>query len=163
MRRGGEIAIAAAVLSVLGVAGCGGGSSSSQASTNAAQKASLTKQEWVDKANGICHASSDKKARQTEAFYKAHGVSGSPNQRQREAMIAAVILPNVQERIEALDALPAPPGEEAEIRAILRSMERGIHEAEAHPENLAIPKQPIPFAESEHVAGAYGLLFCGMP
>lgn len=123
----------------------------------------MTKEEWVDKANEICHDASEKKADRMEAFYKARGVRGTPNMHQREAMNTAVILPNVQERIEALEALPVPPGEGAKIRAILRSMERGIQEAKAHPENLAIPKQPIPFKESEHLAGAYGLLFCGMP
>lgn len=170
MRRGRGIAIVVAVLSLLGVAGCGGGSQTS--TTNAAASSSdestaaettLTKQEWVDKANEICNPLIDKKSRGMEAFDKAHGVHGTPNLHQREAVNTAVVLPNVQERIEGLETLPVPPGQEAKIRAILRSMERGIREAEAHPENLAIPKQPIPFAESEHLAGAYGLLFCGLP
>jgi len=161
-----------ALLALLVLAGCGG-STSSQASTTDATAASdgegtgseatLTKQEWVDKANEICDPLIDKKSRGMEAFYKAHGVHGTPNLRQREAVNTAVVLPNVQERVEGLEALPVPPGQAAKIRAILKSMERGIHEAEAHPGNLAIPKQPIPFAESEHLAGAYGLLFCGMP
>lgn len=162
-----------AIALLAGVTGCGG--SGSDANSNASAKeaaapgeattqgAALTKQEWVDKANEACHDASEKKVRRMAAFYKARGVHGSPNLHQREAANTAIVLPNVQERVEALRALPVPPGEEAKIRAILRSLERGIHEAEAHPENLAIPKQPIPFAESEHLAGAYGLLFCGMP
>jgi len=171
MRFGGGIVIAVAVLSLLGVVGCGGGGSQTS-TTNAAasskegtdSETTLTKQEWVDKANEICHDASERKVDKMAAFQKAHGFnSGEPSQHEREAVNTAVILPNVQERIDALGALPVPPGEEAKIRAILRSMERGIQEAEAHPENLAIPKQPIPFAESEHLAGAYGLLFCGMP
>ncbi|HET7510214.1 MAG TPA: hypothetical protein VFJ65_08215 [Solirubrobacterales bacterium] len=163
MRRGREIAIAAVAVSLLGVAGCGGGSggASSQAS---AEKASLTRQEWVDKANEICHDASEKKVAKMTAYQNAHDYNvGEPSVHEREAVNTSVVLPNVQERIEALEALPVPPGEEAKIRAILRSMESGIREAEAHPENLAIPKQPIPFKESEHLAGAYGLLFCGMP
>lgn len=175
MRYGGRgsAAVVIATLFLLGLVGCGGGGTSSQASTPSspaasggetnAGEATLTKQEWVDKANEVCNPLIDKKSRGMEAFYKARGVHGSPNLHQREAVNAAVVLPNVQERIEGLEALPVPPGQEAKIRAILRSMERGIREAEAHPENLAKPKQPIPFAESEHLAGAYGLLFCGMP
>jgi hypothetical protein len=175
MRCGRGIAIAVAVFSLLGV-GCGGGGSSTSAQTSTTNasaasggegttsEATLTKQEWVDKANEICHDASERKVAKMDAFQKAHGVdTGEPDQHEREAVNTAVVLPNVQERVEALEALPTPPGEEAKIRAILRSMERGIQEAEAHPENLAIPKQPIPFAESEHLAGAYGLLFCGMP
>lgn len=151
-------------LFLLGLAGCGGGTSSTATSGEAtARKATLTKAEWVDKANEVCGPIIDKRTHQMEAFYRARGVHGSPNQHQREAANTAVVLPNVQKRVEALEALPVPPGEEAKIRAILRSMERGIREAEAHPANLAIPKQPIPFRESEHLAGAYGLLFCGMP
>lgn len=171
MRCGRGIAIAVALLSLLGVVGCGGSSqtsttnvASSSSGESAGSEATLTKQQWVDKANEICHDSSERKVAKMAAFQKAHGFdTGEPNQHEREAVNTAVILPNVQERIEALEALPVAPGEGAKIRAILRSMERGIHEAEAHPANLAIPKQPIPFAESEHLAGAYGLLFCGMP
>ncbi len=167
MRSGTGIATAAAVLTLFGV-GCGG-SSSAKTSTAAsdgegtAAETILTKQEWVDKANEICGPIIDERTHQREAFYKAHGVHGNPNLHLREAANAAFVLPNVQARVEALEALPVPPGQEAKIRAILKSMERGIHAAEAHPENLAKPKQPIPFAESEHLAGAYGLLFCGMP
>jgi len=175
MRVGREIAIVVAVLSLLG-AGCGSsgsGTSAQTSNTNAtaasggagtASETTLTKQEWVDRANEICHDASERKVDKMAAFQKAHGFDvGEPDQHEREAVNTAVILPNVQERVEGLEALPVPAGEEEKIRAILRSMERGIQEAEAHPENLAIPKQPIPFAESEHLAGAYGLLFCGMP
>lgn len=160
-----------AVTLLIGVAGCGSSANSPTSTEStagsggetAAREATLTKAEWVDKANEICGPIIDKKTRQMQAFYKARGVHGSPGLHQREAANTAIVLPNVQERVEAMRALPVPAGEGAKIRAILKSMERGIHEAEAHPENLAIPKQPIPFAESEHLAGAYGLLFCGMP
>jgi hypothetical protein len=167
-----HLALTGALLALLVLAGCGGSTSSRASTTDAtaasagegtASEATLTKQEWVDKANEICGPIIDKRTHQVEAFYKARGVHGSPSLHQREAANTAFVLPNVQERVEALKALPVPPGQEAKIRAILKSMERGIHEAEAHPENLAKPKQPIPFAESEHLAGAYGLLFCGMP
>jgi hypothetical protein len=174
MRCGRGIAIAVAALFLLGLVGCGGGGgTNSQASVTSStvasggeatsSEATLTKAEWVERGNEVCNELIDKKSRGMEAFYKARGVGGTPNQHQREAMNAAVVLPNVQERIDELEALPVPPGQEGKIRAILRSMEQGIHETEAHPENLAEPKQPIPFAESEHLAGGYGLLFCGMP
>lgn len=166
IRHGREIALAAVlVLPLLSAAGCGGGngSTSSQTSAGTAKKTSLTKKEWVDEANEVCGPIIDEKTHRMEAFYKARGVHGQANLHQREAANTAIVLPNVQKRVEALEALPVPPGEGAKIRAILRAMERGIREAEAHPENLAKPKQPIPFAESEHLGGAYGLLFCGMP
>lgn len=149
----------------LALSGCGRAGSSSVATDGeaTAREAALTKQEWVDKANRVCGPIIDQRTHQMEAFYKARGIHGEPNLHQREAANTAIVLPNVQKRIEALEALPVPPGEKAKIRAILRSMERGIREAEAHPGNLAKPKQPIPFAESEHLGGAYGLLFCGMP
>lgn len=166
------MAVTAIALFGFVLAGCGGGTSPQASTTNstaasggeaAADEATLTKEEWVDKANEICGPIIDKRTHQMEAFYKARGVHGQANLHQREAANTAIVLPNVQKRIEALEALPVPPGQGPKIRAILRAMERGIHEAEAHPENLAKPKQPIPFAESEHLGGAYGLLFCGMP
>jgi len=140
--------------------GCGGGSGSS-ASTPA-----LTKQQFIRRAHAICYHLSKKQVRETEAFYKAHGLNTSaPSQRAQERNIAAVVLPVVEEKIEELGALPVPEGDEARVRAILKAMERGISETEAHPERLAAPTtaHPNPFAESERLVAAYGVWLCAQP
>ncbi|MGN6275399.1 MAG: hypothetical protein ACTHNP_05630 [Solirubrobacterales bacterium] len=143
------------------VSGCGGGSSGSSGSEQA-----LTKQQFIRRAHAICYRLSKKQVRQTEAFYKAHGLNaGEPSQRAQERSIVAVVLPVVEEKVEELGALPVPAGDKAKVRAILTAMERGVSETKAHPEWLAAAtsKHPNPFAESEQLVAAYGVWLCAQP
>jgi hypothetical protein len=158
-RNGSLVVLGMALLLIVG--GCGGGSSSSSGSEQA-----LTKQQFIRRAHAICYRLSKKQVRNTEAFYKAHGLDGAePSQRDQERNIAAVVLPVVEEKIEELGALPAPEGDEGKVRAVLEAMERGIRETEAHPEWLAAPSSahPNPFAESEELVAAYGVWLCAQP
>jgi hypothetical protein len=166
VRHGREIALAVVLaLPLLVAAGCGGGngSTSSQTSTGTVKKTSLTKKEWVDKANEICGPIIDRRTHGMEAFYKAHGVHGNPNLHQREAANTAVVVPNAKERVEALEALPVSPREAAKVHAFLRALEEGAREAKSHPYNLAKPEAPIPFHRSAKLGTELGLLFCGEP
>jgi|GEM_PF-830969 len=145
---------------VLLLAGCGGGSGSSTSTPV------LTKQQFIRRAHAICYHLSKKQVRETEAFYKAHGLNAAaPSQRAQERSILAVVLPVVEEKVEELGALPVPEGDESKVRAILSAMERGVHETEAHPEWLAAPSaaHPNPFEESENLVAAYGVWLCAQP
>lgn len=139
-------------------AGCGGGSGTTTPA--------LTKQQFIRRAHAICYHLSKKQVRKTEAFYKAHGLNpAEPSQPAVERNIAAVVLPVVEEKIEELGALPVPEGDEAKVQAILKAMERGVRETEAHPEWLAASSSahPNPFAESEELVSAYGVWLCAQP
>jgi len=139
-------------------AGCGGGSDSSTSAP--------TKKQFLQGAHAICYHLSKKQVRETEAFYKAHGLSTTePSQRAQERNIIAVVLPVVEEKAEELGALPAPAGDEAKVRAIVTAMERGVRGTEAHPGWLAAPtsKHPNPFAESERLVSDYGAWLCAQP
>lgn len=144
---------------VLAVAGCGGGEATTE-------KPALTKQQFLNRAHAVCYRLSKKQVRRTEAFYKAHGLNAAaPSQSAQERNIVAVVLPVVEEKIEELGALPVPPGDEAKVGAILKAMERGVRETEAHPEWLAAATaaHPDPFAESERLVAAYGVWLCAQP
>jgi len=154
------------------LAGCGGGTSAPASTAesvaasggeSAGHRAAMTKEEWVDKANEICGPIIDKRTHGREAFYKARGVHGEPNLHQREAANTAVVVPNIQERVEALEALPVPSEEAAKVREFLKALEEGAREAKAHPYNLAKPKAPVPFHRSAKLGTELGLLFCGEP
>jgi hypothetical protein len=150
----------ALVLSMLVVAGCGGGSGGSSSSEDAA----LTKQQYVQRAMGICKRLSHKLVGGYEAFSKQHGLdTAEPSQQEREQLIANVLIPNVEEKIDALKTLPAPQGEEAKVAAILKSMEKGIVDAERHPAWLAepTPAHPQPWEDTIEMASDYGIWLCG--
>lgn len=147
------------VVVLLLLAGCGGGGSGSSAS-----EPPITKKRFQHKAQAICYRSSKEQVRRIALFYKRHGLDAAePSQRAREMVNAAVVLPVESQRIEELGALPAPEGDEAKVRAILESMERGVSESEAHPEWLASPTRthPSPFQESLDLTNAYGIWPCG--
>jgi hypothetical protein len=147
-------------LVVLLATGCGSGSDSSTSTP------ALTKKQFLQRAHAICYRLSKKQVRETEAFYKAHGLDAAePSQRAVERNILAVVLPVVEEKIEELGALPAPEGDGAKVQAVLTAMERGVRETKAHPEWLAAStsKHPNPFAESEQLVAAYGVWLCAQP
>lgn len=160
MRAAFRLAAVGAILGLLvALVGCGGGDATSA-------KPVLTKQQFIRRAHAICYHLSKKQVRETEAFYKAHGLSTTePSRRAQERNIAAVVLPVVEEKGEELGALPVPAGDETKVRAILAAMERGVRETEAHPEWLAAPTtaHPNPFAEYEQLVSDYGVWLCAQP
>lgn len=149
----------AVIALLVGFTGCGA-SGSGEATTHGA---TLTKRAWVAKANEVCGPVIDRRTRGMEAFYKAHGVHGNPNLHQREAANTAVVVPNVQQRVEVLEALPVPSGGAAKVREFLKALEEGKREAKSHPYNLAKPEAPIPFHRSAKLGTELGLVFCGEP
>lgn len=162
MRRwtGTRLFVALGLVALLAV-GCGGGASHSSPS-----EPSITKKQFLQRAHAICYHLSKKQVRETEAFYRAHGLNtAEPSQRAQERNIVAVVLPVVEEKIEELGALPVPEGDQAKVQAVLAAMERGVRETEAHPEWLAAStsRHQNPFAESEQLVSAYGAWLCAQP
>lgn len=155
---------AAIVLALLAVAAGGCGSRGSDSSSSESPPA--TKKQFAEKAHAICYRLSKKQVREMEAFAKAHSYElGAPTKRQLEQVNAAVVMPIVEEKIEDLGALPVPPGDEAQVRKILASMEQGIRVTEAHPAWLAAPTpaHPNPFEATLKLTAAYGIWLCGQP
>jgi hypothetical protein len=148
-------------LMVLALTGCGGGGgqdSSSVATTT------LTKKQYAKRAQAYCHRGYLREARAVEAFAKRRGIEHQqPSQAERERLHAAVVIPFVRKKLEYLRGLPAPEGDENQIRAILASIEHGIRETEAHPEWLAAPTpaHPEPFERTRDLTAAYGFWLCG--
>lgn len=142
----------------LAIAGCGSdGDSSSPEPT-------LTKKQYVQKADAICKQLSHKLVQGYEAFSKEHHLNtAAPNEHEREQLILGVALPNVEEKIEALRKLPAPKGDEAKVEEFLRSMEHNIKLAERHPSWSAEPSpaHPEPFADTIEMTADYGIWLCG--
>jgi hypothetical protein len=150
------VALATVVL-LVAIGGCG-------SSTTA--RPTVTKKQFIQRAHAICYRLSKKQVRRMEAFEKErHFQLGELGQGELEEVNTAVVMPIVQEKIEALDALPAPEGDEGRIQRILRAMERAKRQAEAHPEWLAAPSaaHPEPFQEAGELVAAYGVWLCAQP
>jgi malonyl CoA-acyl carrier protein transacylase len=146
-------AILMGVLAVAAIAaGCGGGDSSAE---------SLTKAEFVKKANAICARLSGESQAELLAYINKN-VKGSGNKAltkgQEEELVESLVVPSVNKQIEELDALGAPEGDEEQIDAFIEELESTVEEAEE--ETVGFTEER-PFAEAEKLAREYGISECG--
>lgn len=142
------------------LSGCGQGGSEPTVKT----EESLTKKVYLRRAHSICYRFSKQQVRETEAFRERWGLDGSdPGQRELERLIKAVVVPVAEEKLAELKKLPAPKGDEREVDALLRAIEKGIRDAEAHPEWLAAPTpaHEQPFEHGMELWLDYGDWLCG--
>jgi hypothetical protein len=146
----GLIALAAGVLLVALVAGCGSSSDSS----------SLTKAEFIKQADQICTKGEKSIENGAEKFAEENKVdTENPTKAQKEEVIKTVVAPDIRKQAEEIDDLGAPKGEESEVEAIVTSVEEGADELESKPAQLIEGKNPL--EASSKLAKEYGLKVCG--
>ena len=150
------LALMAAVLVGVWVAGCGSSSSSTSTETTAA----ITKAEFVAKGNAICVAGEKAQEAGYEAFGKSHGLKGNmePTKAQQAELVETVLAPNIQHQINGVKALGAPSGEEQQVNAALEASQQALNKIKANPELASAKESPF------HAAGqqlhALGLTKC---
>ncbi len=138
------------------VSGCG-----SDSSTAEDVSPSLTKKQFVKRADAYCTRGYKAQARAMERYAEKHGFSVSPTQAEREEVNTAVVLGFVRRKIEFFKSLPAPEGDEKEIQRMIEAMERGLEQSEKDPASLAKPYEPEPFTDTRHLTSEYGPYVCG--
>ena len=142
------VAVAAlAVLVAMFASGCGSSSSSS--------KTALTKTEFVAKANAICKKGN---AAVTEAA-KTQFSGSQPSTSQVAAFGTKTVIPNIQGQITAIEALGAPSGDEAQVKAITDAVDQGLATVKDDP-TLFAQQGNSPFAKANGLSKAYGLDQC---
>jgi hypothetical protein len=155
-----RFAIAVAAIAALAIAGCGGGSSSSTSGasgTSGAQGAALSKSEFLAKGNAICaKGNQELNAAGNKAFS-----DGQPSQAELDKFATDTIIPNIQQQIDGLDALPAPSGDEDQVQAIVDAAQSALDKAKQDPSVLTDQGGSDPFAQANKLADAYGLTKCG--
>jgi hypothetical protein len=135
------LALVAAVI----VAGCGGGGDDSSTS-------SLTKAEWIAKADAICQQGSqtvEQAARQQFGNQK-------PTAAEVQQFATGTALPNTQDQIDKIKALGAPSGDEDAVNNILDTVQADIDKAKS-----AGDIENATFADGNALAKQYGLKVCG--
>lgn len=145
--------------SVVTASGCGSGSA-----RTSSEASGPTKKEYLRQAHAICYRLSKKQVRETKAFSRGHGFDpGEPDQGEREQLIAAVVVPVAEEKLEELAELAPPAGDKRKVTALLRGIEEGIHAAEVHPAWLAAPTpaHEQPFEHGMNLWADYGDWLCG--
>jgi hypothetical protein len=141
------VVIAALVIVAMGAAGCGGSSKST--STPA-----ITKAAFLAKGNAICTAGNRKlKAAEQHAFGNKN-----PDPARVTRFATTTFAPTIQGQIDAIRALGAPSGDEATVKKILDSGQKGLNTVKSNPALLAGGRDS--FANFRKIAHPYGLTAC---
>jgi hypothetical protein len=140
-------------------AGCGGGGGGSGEIT--VQTGSLSKAEFIKRADAICSAARTEFLAEYTSFYKANESALEDAQKEPAVMkeaLETIVTPNYDGEIEKISALGAPSDYAPKVTAFLKSVQRRLDEVHEHPAELLAT--PYPFKEPEDVAKAAGLQGC---
>jgi hypothetical protein len=149
-----SILAAAAMISLAGF-GCG-----EDASGTSETPASLTKPQFLERADKICQRGLEGKDAAVRAGLKKLSPSeiANPSKKRLEELGESIVAP-IERLTTELRELPAPAKDEAAVQGIIAKLEAGLKKTEADPGSLA---QSDPFANAADAARAYGLKACNL-
>jgi hypothetical protein len=140
------------LVAALAVAGCGGGDSTT-ATTE------LSKSEFLAQGNSICKRGDRDIDR---AAKKVFTEGEPPSKAKQEKFVTDSVIPNIADEIRAIDALPAPSGDEEQVQAIVDAAQGALDKVKKDPSLLTDEGQASdPFTRANKLADDYGLTKCG--
>jgi hypothetical protein len=74
-------------------------------------------------------------------------------------LVSSTFVPELEAEIGELRSLPVPPGDNAQVTAIMEAIEKMINEAKAEPENF-VSEYPPSFTRAANLATDYGIEEC---
>jgi hypothetical protein len=167
----GPIALLAGVLAItLILVGCGGrGSDSTTSSSDSttsggdSSTASLSKADFIKRADAICEAGGKRTQSEYAAYAEEKKLSAKkePTPVQYAEVSDEIQIPAFKRQAEELRALGAPAGEEDKIDAMIDALDAGIEKVEEADPKKALESTSSMFGEADKLAVAYGLKVCG--
>ncbi len=156
------IALSVGVLGVvLAAAGCGG--DDEEASTS-----SITKAEFIRKADAICKKGDRQVEEKFAAFLKENeellktsDVSEAELAAGSAEVAETILIPGARKEMETLRALEAPSGDEDQIEEILDALDESIERSEEDPQAAVMSNLEV-FRRPKGLAEEYGLKVCGL-
>ncbi len=148
------ISISAALAAASFFTGCGGDNDN----TTSASDSTLTKAEFISRADAICAKANKKDNAAGDRFFKNNP---NPTDAQHVQFLNQHVIPGIQAEIDGVRALSPPSGDEEEVKAILDAAQQGLDEARQNPLVLTQEQGPPAFAKADKLAAAYGLKVCG--
>jgi hypothetical protein len=148
------LALAAALIVGVCMAGCGSSSSTSTETT-----ATISKAEFVSKGNAVCVKGEKAQEAEINAYVKKHGLENKkPTTAQEAEIVETILVPNIQSQIDGVKALGAPSGKEQQVSSALELSQQTLEKIEANPE-LAFGKEDL-FVAAGKQLHALGLKEC---
>lgn len=141
-----------ALTAVLGVAllvvGCGGGSSA------------LTKAEFAKQGNVACQKARANAMENVTGFLKEHSSEGKPTPVLNADMVKAVVLPEIEAQIKAIEELDPPPAQKKSVEQFMRLEREEIGEIKGLSHAATYEAVEAHFIPSAKLARANGLTSC---
>lgn len=147
----GSLALTAALVAALLVAGCGGDSDG---------ESSISKAQFIAKADAICKQSNERMEAGFTKLLKNVTNLTKLKKVEYEEIVDEVMVPSIEREIEELGALGIPAGDEERIDAMIDALEEGKETAERNPEAVNASSDAV-FGIASRIAGEYGLEVCG--
>lgn len=145
------------------LAGCGDDSE--------AEGKTLTKKQFVKKAEAFCDKESRAEERDMEAYADKHLLLfGGGEPWEEEILNQSIVLDYVRDKIAYFKSLPVPEGDGKEVRAMIAGFEEGLEKSEDDPAGFAEPRffakkrPPGDYWDASYeTTSAYGPWLCGQP
>lgn len=159
MRRGKVLALLATLATLLAV-GCG---SSGESAEITVETGSMSKAEFIEKADAICEAARTKFLAQLTRFLKENKSILVGNDLEAKKALLPEILesllqPNIEGQIEQISALGAPKEYAPEVAKFLNALQDRMDKALENPPGFSTT--PTPFVVAENIARRAALKGC---
>src|SRR5690349_12418600 len=149
--------LVAAMAALLFAVGCG----SSDSSEVTVESGSLSKAEFIEKADAACEAARteflDKYTNLLQA-HKSELDSGDKEKKVIDELVNTVLAPNIEGLIEQISTLGAPDAYTSDVASFLEALQVKLEEIQA--DNSKISASPYPFKKAEDIAKRIGLQGC---
>ena len=140
------LGLTAVLVAALPAAGCG-----------SSEDDALTKEEFIAQADAICKKAHDKFEKDFKAAFAGNP---QPSQAQLNEFALSTLVPGVQGEIDDVSALEPPPGDEAEVNAIIDAVQGGVNKIKADPGVLSPKVKFDPQQKGHQLAKEYGMKEC---
>jgi hypothetical protein len=157
----GFFLLAATLAALLIAAGCGSSGGDDEVTV---QTGSLSKAEFIEKADSICKAARTEFLAKYTSFIQAHKSEIGQGDKQKEEalfgeVVESVLAPNIEKQIKQISQLGAPESYASEAAVFLNILQDRLDEASANPAGLTAT--PFPFKKAEDAAKKAGMAVCG--
>ncbi len=146
--------VAVALAAVVMIVGCGG-------SDDGSGGESISKEEFIVKADAVCKRSNERMEKAFGEFLKANRDIKKPTDPALQQLVGDVMVPSIKREIEELRALGVPSGDEEKVEAMVAALEEGLETAEDNPKVVTSASSDTIFGIASRIAGEYGLEICG--
>jgi hypothetical protein len=164
MRNRGVFSVATiAAVGAIAVAGCGGGDDTSTTVTSGATGTGgpLTTDQWVTQADAICSQGDKQQQTAITDFFQQHGIptDQQPTDAQLEQLATEVLIPNIEQQIDSIEAMPVPEDDADRVNAFVDQAQSDLSALQDDPSQIT-DGNANPFAETQTLAKDLGLKNC---